>query len=231
MKNVVVLTGSGISAESGLETFRDSGGLWERFKISEVATVDAWLKNKDFVIDFYNKRRIQAWHAKPNIGHLILAELESIANVTIVTQNVDCLHEKAGSTKVVHLHGELAYVRSEFDTAYRLFLGDNEIKVGSLCPKGYQLRPDIVWFGEQVPLFDHAIHLVKQADILIVIGTSLTVYPAASLLEYVQNETPIFLIDPKSVNYSHPNLVEHYKQSASDGLALLTRYLLNKNIL
>ncbi|MDR1181959.1 MAG: NAD-dependent deacylase [Bacteroidales bacterium] len=226
MKNLVVLTGAGISAESGISTFRDAGGLWEQYAIEDVATPKGWMKNKKLVTEFYNQRRKQLLHVKPNYGHIGLAELEKLFYVSIITQNVDNLHERAGSSYIVHLHGELTKVRSEKDEdlIYDLTPDRYEVKIGDLCEKGSQLRPHIVWFGEPVPLMEEAIDITKQADILVVIGTSLNVYPAAGLLYYVQTNTPIFLIDPNDVSIKRPN-VHIIKKKASEGVKDLIKLL------
>ncbi len=196
MKHIVILTGAGMSAESGIKTFRDADGLWEGHDVMEVASPQGFANNPELVLDFYNQRRKQLLSVKPNSAHIALAELETDYKVTIVTQNVDDLHERAGSTKVVHLHGELLKVRSTYD--------DNDIQdwktdlvLGNTCIKGYQLRPHIVWFGEAVPMIETAISICQIADILLIIGTSMQVYPAASLMHYVIPETKIYYIDPK----------------------------------
>jgi len=190
MKHIVVLSGAGISAESGISTFRDAGGLWEGYDIRDVATPEAWNKNKALVLDFYNMRRKAALDAKPNAGHLALAELEKHFKVTVITQNVDNLHEKAGSTKVIHLHGELFKSRSTGDEKLIYDIEGWELKLGDKCEKGFQLRPHIVWFGEMVPMMDIAVEEAATADVFIVVGTSLQVYPAAGLMDYVAAESP-----------------------------------------
>jgi NAD-dependent deacetylase len=194
-KNLVVLTGAGISAESGIKTFRDSNGLWENHDIMEVASTDGWKKNPALVLDFYNKRRAQLIEVKPNPGHQTLVELEKYFNVQIITQNVDDLHERAGSQNVLHLHGELLKVRSTQNPDYVVEC-TSDINLGDTCPNGHQLRPHIVWFYEDVPEFDKAKIIAVNADILLVIGTSLQVYPAASLVEYVRPNVPIIYLDP-----------------------------------
>ena len=205
MKKIVVLTGAGISAESGISTFRDSNGLWENHDIMEVASPQGWENNPALVLDFYNKRRRQAHKAKPNSAHLALAELEKNYKVVVITQNVDNLHEKAGSSNIIHLHGQLMVVRSTIDPFYaREETGD--IHIGDLCPKGGQLRPHIVWFGEPVPMLNQAAMEVSTADIIIIIGTSMAVYPAAGLVAYASNSTPIYYIDPKpTINFELSN--------------------------
>jgi NAD-dependent deacetylase len=219
MKNLVVLTGAGISAESGISTFRDSDGLWEQYRIEDVATLDAWYKDKELVTEFYNQRRMQLKTVKPNYGHIGLAELEQEFNVSIITQNVDNLHEQAGSKHIVHLHGELTKVRSERyeELVYGLSEEKYEVKMGDLCEKGYQLRPHIVWFGEAVPMMEQAVKITENADILLIIGTSLNVYPAAGLLHYVRPDVPIYLIDPKDVPVNKKNVI-FIKKGASEGM-------------
>ena len=187
---LVVLTGSGISAESGLKTFRDSGGLWEGYDINEVASIDGWNRDPQKVLDFYNHRREQAAKAEPNEAHKALVRLEEKFDVIVVTQNVDNLHERAGSSRVLHLHGELTKVRSEANETLIQDIGSNPISIGDLAEDGAQLRPDIVWFGEMVPMMEPAMKLVSQADFLIVVGTSLAVYPAASLIHFCKEEMP-----------------------------------------
>ncbi|MDU1890569.1 MAG: NAD-dependent deacylase [Dysgonomonas sp.] len=226
MKHIVVLTGAGMSAESGIATFRDSGGMWEQYSVEEVATPEGFRKNPQLVLDFYNARRKAAFDAKPNDGHIGLAEMEKEYKVSIITQNVDNLHERAGSTRVLHLHGELDKVRSTADPSliYTLTSDNSEIHLGDKCEKGSQLRPHIVWFGEAVPMIEEAIKIVQIADILVVIGTSLNVYPAAGLLNYVQQDTPIFLIDPNEVKAYIPG-IHFIKKGASEGVAELREKL------
>ena len=219
MKNLVVLTGAGISAESGISTFRDSGGLWEQYRIEDVATPEGWMRDPKLVTDFYNQRRKQLLEVEPNYGHIALVELEKYFNVYVVTQNVDNLHERAGSKNIVHLHGELTKVRSErFDhLIYELTPDRYEVKIGDKCEKGFQLRPHIVWFGEAVPMLEEAVRLAQKADIFVVVGTSLNVYPAASLVHYVQPEVPVYVVDPNSVaiNDSRWNYI---RLGASEGM-------------
>lgn len=219
MKNLVVLTGAGISAESGISTFRDSGGLWEQYRIEDVATPEGWARDPKLVTDFYNQRRKQLLEVEPNYGHIALVELEKYFNVYVVTQNVDNLHERAGSKNIVHLHGELTKVRSErFDhLIYELTPDRYEVKIGDKCEKGFQLRPHIVWFGEAVPMLEEAVHLAQKADIFVVVGTSLNVYPAASLVHYVQPEVPVYVVDPNSVAINDSRW--HYvRLGASEGM-------------
>lgn len=195
MKHLVVLTGAGMSAESGLKTFRESNGLWENHDVQKVASPEGFRENPELVLEFYNQRRTQLLNAKPNSAHFELARLEKKYKVSIVTQNVDDLHERAGSTNVLHLHGELFKVRSSYNPNL-IFEWKKDLFVGDKCPEGYQLRPHIVWFGEAVPEMENAIHTVKSADILLIIGTSLQVYPAASLINFVTKDTEIYYIDP-----------------------------------
>lgn len=218
-KKLVVLTGAGISAESGIKTFRDSDGLWEGHDVMEVATPEGWHKNQDLVLDFYNKRRQQLKQVQPNLGHIILAELEKDFDVHIITQNVDDLHERAGSTKVLHLHGELLKVRSIKDK--NLILDWTEdLFTGDFDENGYQLRPHIVWFGEEVPALEEAIDITETADYFAVIGTSLQVYPAAGLISYTPSTTPVFYIDPKPIAIPNiRNKVETIAKFASEGVA------------
>jgi NAD-dependent deacetylase len=198
MKRVVVFSGAGISAESGIKTFRDSGGLWEEYAIEDVATPQAWNRNPELVLDFYNKRRVQVIQAQPNPAHYALAELEKAFEVIVITQNIDDLHERAGSSKVVHLHGEILKARSTKDPELIYQLDKQEILIGDTCELGSQLRPHIVWFGEAVPAMDEAISLTQTADIFIVIGTSLEVYPAAGLIMYAPDHAIKILVDPQA---------------------------------
>jgi NAD-dependent deacetylase len=203
MKKLVVLSGAGISAESGIKTFRDADGLWEGHDVMEVATPQGWEKNYKLVLDFYNQRRRQLKEVKPNPAHIILADLEDKFDIQIITQNVDDLHERAGSTKVLHLHGELLKARSTNNPS-DIQYWEKDIIPGDLCERGHQMRPHIVWFGEAVPALDEAIKYVRKADIILIVGTSLQVYPAASLFAYSQNSTPLYYIDPKP--YISPEL-------------------------
>ena len=230
MKNLVVLTGAGMSAESGISTFRDSGGLWDRYPVEQVATPEGYAANPKLVIDFYNERRKQLLEVKPNRGHELLAELERDFKVTVITQNVDNLHERAGSSHVVHLHGELTKVTSSREPnnpAYvkELLPEEYEVKMGDLAADGSQLRPFIVWFGEAVPMIETAIDYVEKADIFVIIGTSLNVYPAAGLLNYVPRGVPVYLIDPKEVKISSGRPVMVIQKGASEGVAELKKML------
>ena len=203
-KKVVVLTGAGISAESGISTFRDSDGLWEHYRVEDVATYDAYLRNPELVLNFYNERRRQLFQVKPNEGHCQLVRLEEKYDVHIVTQNIDNLHEQAGSTNVLHLHGLLTQARSDRDDSLIIDIGDRDIRVGDRAPDGAQLRPHIVWFGEAVPNIEPAAELCGQADYFIVVGTSMNVYPAAGLIHYVPRSSLCYLVDPKAVPVSRP---------------------------
>jgi NAD-dependent deacetylase len=225
---IAVLTGAGISAESGLSTFRDSGGLWEGFDVMEVASVQGWAANPDKVIEFYNLRREQAWLAKPNHGHMALAGLEKFFNVTIITQNVDDLHERGGSTNVIHLHGELRKVRCENSPSCAFDYENRPINPGDTCKDGFRLRPDIVWFGETVPLISEAAEIVSECDILIVAGTSLVVYPAAGLLDYAPEKSIIYLVDPKKPEGYVNRNYNHIQRTAASGLPELCKMILNK---
>ncbi|TXE10711.1 NAD-dependent deacylase [Gelidibacter salicanalis] len=205
MKHIVVLTGAGISAESGLKTFRDADGLWEGHNVMDVATPEGFKNNPELVLEFYNQRRRQLLEVQPNSAHRDLAALETDYKVTIITQNVDDLHERAGSSNVVHLHGELLKARNIVNED-DCFTHDEDIKLGDTCPNGHQLRPYIVWFGEAVPLMDKAMDLCATADVLMIIGTSMQVYPAASLMHYVPEDIPIYFIDPKPAMESRGNV-------------------------
>ena len=196
MKKIVILSGAGMSAESGLKTFRDADGLWEGHDVMEVASPGGWRDNKQLVLDFYNVRRKQLLEVEPNAGHIALTELEKKFNTLIITQNVDDLHERAGSTHVMHLHGELFKVRSTSDPEL-IYDWNKDLNIGDNCELGYQLRPHIVWFGEEVPMINHAIREVITADIMIIIGTSMQVYPAAGLVSVLPKGKPIYYIDPK----------------------------------
>jgi NAD-dependent deacetylase len=223
-KRLVVLTGAGISAESGLKTFRDSDGLWEGYKIEEVATPRAWKKNPELVLDFYNHRRKNVAEAKPNKAHFELAGLESDFNITIITQNIDDLHERAGSSNIIHLHGEIFKMRSEKNEklVYDIF---GDMRLGDVAEDGAQLRPDIVWFEEAVPKIEEAIPIVNDADIFVVIGTSLVVYPAAGLLHYAMKDISKFIVD-KNIPYtsSIQNLTA-IEKPATEGVEILRQHL------
>jgi len=224
MKRLVILSGAGMSAESGIRTFRDMNGLWEEYDVMEVASIEAWHKNPELLLRFYNDRRKQMINSQPNRGHLLLAELEKIYDVQIITQNVDDLHERAGSSHVLHLHGELTKARSSKYPNFVYKLDNPDMKMGDLCEKGSQLRPHIVWFGEAVPEMDKAIELTQSADILCVIGTSLNVYPAAGLVNYAPSGIPVFLIDPNPPAHLSRN-IQVIAEKAGAGVELLSQKL------
>lgn len=224
-KKIVVLTGAGVSAESGVSTFRDSDGLWENHRVEDVATLEGWYRDRKMVLDFYNERRAQLPQVKPNAAHIAIASLEKDYDVQVITQNVDNLHERAGSTRIIHLHGELTKARPEncydemdgFSEDSVLDIGYESIHLGDLAPNGSQLRPHIVWFGEAVPNIGKAIDAVEQADILLIVGTSLQVYPAAGLYAYAKASAPIYIIDPKDVPVRDTRLM-HIRDVATRGM-------------
>jgi NAD-dependent deacetylase len=225
MKRVVILTGAGMSAESGLRTFREMGGLWEEYDVYQVASPEGWEKDQDLVLRFYNERRKQLLETLPNRGHHALAEMEKDYDVVIVTQNIDDLHERAGSSKILHLHGELRKSRSTVDPGLVYEIEGWELNKGDLCEKGSQLRPHVVWFGEAVPAIEEASELVSGADVFAIIGTSMNVYPAAGLINYVPDSIPIYLIDPNEVavaGYSGINVIQ---KKAGEGVDELIRTL------
>lgn len=224
MKKLVILSGAGMSQESGIRTFRDMGGLWEEYDVTEVATPEAWMQNPMLVMKFYNDRRKQLYESEPNTGHIGLVDLEKDFEVKIITQNIDDLHERAGSTSVLHLHGELKKARSSVDESLIYDIDGWELKFGQKCAKGSQLRPHIVWFGEAVPAMDDAIPIVESADILVVIGTSLNVYPAAGLVNYAKRGTPIFVIDPERPSVFIRN-VNYIQEKAGKGVEILKEKL------
>ena len=234
-KKLVVLTGAGVSAESGISTFRDSDGLWEQYKVEDVASIEGWYRNPSLVLDFYNARRAQLAQVRPNDAHRAIASLENEYDVTVVTQNVDNLHERAGSTRIIHLHGELTKVRPEnccnemdgFSEATVFDIGTEPIALGDLAPNGVQLRPHIVWFGEAVPKIEAAIDAVEAADIILIVGTSLQVYPAAGLYAYAKAGTPIYIIDPNSVSVRDGRIV-HIKEVATKGMQVFVNDILPK---
>jgi NAD-dependent deacetylase len=228
MKKIVVLTGAGVSAESGLKTFRDHDGLWHNHRVEDVATPEAWERDMDLVNEFYNERRKNLLEASPNAAHNALARLEEKYDVHIITQNVDDLHERGGSTKVLHLHGELKKVRSSVDPSLVYELKGWELKRGDLCEKGSQLRPHIVWFDEPVPLITEAARLVEQADILIIIGTSLQVYPAAGLIHYAFAGAPKYYIDPQAAAVPFIPMLEIIRKTAGEGVPELVEKLLEE---
>lgn len=224
---LVVLTGAGISAESGLKTFRDSDGLWEGYNVYDVATPEAWERNPMLVQGFYNERRSQVLAAKPNRGHEILAELEKYFDVEIITQNIDDLHERAGSTKVTHLHGVITKSQSDIKADLTYPIEGTEIKMGELCELGSQLRPHVVWFGESVPMIEVASKICSKADVFVLIGTSLAVYPAAGLIDFVLPSTPKYIIDPKTPDIRRYKNTINIEERAVDGVAELKEILLN----
>ena len=234
-QKLTVLTGAGVSAESGITTFRDIDGLWENHKVEDVASIEGWYRNPSLVLDFYNERRAQLPTVRPNAAHVAIAELEKDYDVTVVTQNVDNLHERAGSTRIIHLHGELTKVRPEnccnvfdgFSEETVFDIGSDAITVGDLAPNGAQLRPHIVWFGEAVPKIEAAIEAVEAADILLIVGTSLQVYPAAGLYRYAKMTTPIYIIDPKDVSVRDGRLT-HIKDVATNGMEVFKNILKSK---
>jgi NAD-dependent deacetylase len=229
MKHLVILTGAGMSAESGIRTFREAGGLWEEYDVMEVASPMGWAKDRDLVLRFYNERRTQLASCKPNDGHKGIAALEKYFDLHVITQNIDNLHERAGSTKILHLHGELTKARSTADPSLIYDIGYNDIRPGDKCEKGSQLRPHIVWFGEAVPMMDEAVKITSSADIFVVIGSSLNVYPAAGLIEYAPAQASLWLIDPNDVIVPINRKVEVIKEKASTGVTILTERLLNRN--
>lgn len=225
MKKIVVLTGAGISAESGIQTFRDADGLWEGHDVMEVASPQGWAANRELVLDFYNQRRKQALSAEPNQGHLALADLEKDFEVTIVTQNVDNLHEKAGSSNVIHLHGELFKSRSTLDESLVYDMQGWELNLGDKCEKGAQLRPHIVWFGEMVPMMEVAIDASMSADIFMVVGTSLAVYPAAGLIHHTRPNIPKYIIDPNMPQVAHESHLHLFEEKGGTGVPKVAQIL------
>ena len=230
MKNLVILTGAGMSAESGISTFRDAGGLWDKYPVMQVASAEGYVRDPELVINFYNERRKQLLDVEPNAGHIGLAELEKDFNVTVVTQNVDNLHERAGSTRIIHLHGELTKVcssRDPYNPRYvkELKPEEYEVKMGDKAGDGSQLRPFIVWFGEAVPEIETAVDYVEKADIFVIIGTSMNVYPAAGLLNYVPRTAEVYLIDPKPVDTHSIRQIHIIQKGASEGVKELKKLL------
>lgn len=226
MKKLIVFTGAGMSAESGLKTFRDHDGLWENYNVAEVATPTAWSKNPKLVLEFYNKRRQQVLQAQPNEGHFKVAELEKYFDVEVITQNIDDLHERAGSSKVLHLHGEITKARSQVDPDEIHEIENGEIQWGDKCSRGLQLRPFVVWFGEAVPAMVQAEMITSKADVLLIIGTSLNVYPAAGLAHLPGANTHKFLIDPGEPEYGHIQNLTVIKSGASEGMNIVFEKLL-----
>ena len=233
MKYLLILAGAGMSAESGISTFRDAGGLWDKYPVEQVATPEGYAANPQLVTDFYNERRKQLLDVKPNRGHELVAELEKHFQVTVITQNVDNLHERAGSTNVIHLHGELTKVTSSWQPSNPKYIKELkpeefEVKIGDTAADGSQLRPFIVWFGEAVPMIETAIDYCLKADIFLIIGTSLNVYPAAGLLNYVPADVPVYLIDPKQVAIASGRQVHVIQKGASEGMEELIRLLVDE---
>lgn len=233
MKKLVVLTGAGMSAESGISIFRGGGGLWDKYPVEQVATPEGYASNPALVIKFYNERRKQLLGVKPNRGHELLAEMEKYFQVTVITQNVDNLHERAGSSDVIHLHGELTKVTSSWQPNNPKYIKElspeeYDVKIGDLAPDGSQLRPFIVWFGESVPMIETAIEYCEKADVFLIIGTSLNVYPAAGLLNYVPEHVPVYLIDPNDVPITSGRKVHVIQKGASAGMEELMRLLTNE---
>ena len=230
-KKIAVLTGAGVSAESGISTFRDNGGLWEQYDPEQVASIQGWHADKELMLNFYNRQRLQLKEVRPNAAHLAIAELERDCDVTVITQNIDNLHERAGSTRIIHLHGELTKVRPETGMYDRTFseeevfdIGYTEIGLGDKAPNGSQLRPHIVWFGESVPMIGKAIDVVEGADILLIVGTSLQVYPAAGLYRYVRRGTPVYVIDPQELTVRDSRLT-HIRETATRGMEIFRQVL------
>jgi len=226
MKKLVVLSGAGVSAESGIKTFRDSDGLWENYNVREVASIEGWYRNKALMLKFYNERRRQLEQCEPNKAHRIIAELEKYFDVTVVTQNIDNLHERAGSSKVIHLHGELTKIRPEDRVDSGIVdIGYRDVNLGERDKRGVQMRPHIVWFGEAVPMIGPSADEVSKADIFLIIGTSLNVYPAAGLFNYVTRGIPIYLIDPKRIDISYNNFYQ-IQDKATSGMEKLRDMLI-----
>ncbi|HBN05659.1 MAG TPA: NAD-dependent protein deacylase [Bacteroidales bacterium] len=228
MKNIVVLTGAGISQESGIKTFRGSDGLWENYRIEDVANFDSWQKNPEIVRDFYNQRRKQIFEAKPNKAHFELTRLEKYFNVNIITQNIDDFHERAGSKNIIHLHGEIKKLKSVRDPEYFKVLEGWEHTKNDVDDFGISLRPDIVWFGEAVPMIEPSIELCQKADIFIIIGTSLAVYPAAGLINYTPSNSEKYLIDPNEVSKDMKG-INFIKEKASIGVKMVVHKILEEN--
>jgi len=227
-KRVVILSGAGMSQESGIKTFRDMGGLWEEYDVTELASPEAWATHPERVLRFYNQRRKQLLTCEPNAGHIAIKEMEAYFEIRIITQNVDDLHERAGSTHVLHLHGELRKARSTADESLIYPIEGGELNLGDTCEKGTQLRPHVVWFGERVPAIEEAVHIAETAEIFIIIGTSLNVYPAAGLINYIPAETPIYLIDPNKTSGQLPGNVNFINAKAGVGVPRLLQTLIKQ---
>ncbi len=225
--HIVVFSGAGVSAESGLRTFRDSDGLWEQYDVMDVATPEAWEKDRELVLRFYNERRAQVIHAEPNAAHSAIRELEDHFDVSVITQNIDNLHERAGSSTVLHLHGEIMKARSSVDSSLLYDVKNGVIELDAKCEKGSQLRPHVVWFGEAVPEMESAYSIAQSADVLIVVGSSLNVYPAAGLVQFIAPRAALYIIDPKSVPVARDNAI-HIKEKASTGIPMLASDLIKK---
>ena len=221
MKKLAVLSGAGVSKESGINTFRDSDGMWEQYRVEEVASIEGWYRNPGLVLDFYNARRRDIQTRQPNEAHRIIAALEKDFDVTVITQNIDNLHERAGSSRVLHLHGEITKARGERSPKPVYDIGYSDIRLGDLDDRGEQLRPDIVWFGEAVPMIEPAAEIVSECDILLVIGTSLVVYPAAGLVNYVRHGVPLYLVDPNPIHVGY----KYYTQIQDVATAGMRRFL------
>lgn len=228
MKKIVVLTGAGISAESGIRTFRDGDGLWRTHRFQDLATPEAWRRNPQLVLEFYNERRKQVIEASPNAAHYALVELEKKFDVHIITQNVDDLHERAGSSKVLHLHGEIRKARSTVDPAIIVEIKGWELRWGDLCPKGSQLRPHVVWFGEPVTEIENAARIVRSADLMIIIGTSLVVYPAAGLIYHTRPGIPVYVVDPGNPDFTPAPHITFIQKKATEGVPPLVEKLMNE---
>lgn len=226
-KRIVIFTGAGVSAESGINTFRDSGGLWEEHRIEDVATPQAWNRDPEYVLRFYDMRREQVLNASPNAAHFAIAELERHFDVHVITQNIDDLHERAGSSKVLHLHGEIRKARSSMDQDLIVPIEGNKLALGAKCSLGSQLRPHVVWFGEDVPELTRAAGIISQADVLVVVGTSLQVYPAAGLLHYAPEHCVVHAVDPAPLS-GLPFEVEHHRMTAGEGVPRLAAKLLKR---
>ena len=229
IKKIVVFSGAGMSAESGIQTFRDHGGLWERYRIEDVATPEAWNRDPELVTRFYNERRKQIIATSPNEAHLLIQRLESDFDVTVITQNIDDLHERAGSSKVLHLHGNIRLSKSSGPNQEAKYypIDSWELTAADRCPEGYRLRPHVVWFGEAVPMFEEAEKLISAADVVIIIGTSLRVYPVAGLIHYINKGSKAYLIDPNAHNLTLPNGIEAVNDSAVKGMKFLHEKLIS----
>lgn len=228
-KKIIIFSGAGMSAESGINTFRDSGGLWENHRIEDVATPQAWEKDPKMVLDFYNQRRSNVLESEPNAAHIAIAKLEREFNVVVITQNIDDLHERSGSKNVLHLHGEIMYARSSSPSNDKLYPIDNgTIQMGEVCDHGHQLRPHVVWFGEMVPNMQSAAQEIQSADYVVIVGTSLNVYPAAGLIDYMNEEAPGYIIDPDDIKLSDKLNIRHIKGKATECIDEVIAEILEK---